>query len=83
MLFYFLLFVALSLYALVQEYKINKKLEDGTNKHSDERKKLLRAWYWQVIQFIVLLIIVVSLGNYFFGSSTDLKEWSDNNYIRP
>jgi Ca2+/Na+ antiporter len=83
MLFYFLLFVAVSLYALVQEYKINKKLEDGTSKHSDERKKLLRAWYWQVIQFIVLLIIVVSLGNYFFGSSTDLKEWSDNNYIRP
>ncbi len=83
MLFYFLLVVALSLYALVQEYKINEKLEDGTNKHSDERKKLLRKWYWQVIQFIVLLIIVVSLGNYFFGSSTDYSEWNDNNYRRP
>ena len=74
--------VALSVYALVREYQINRTDKDGY-KYTDEEKKFWRKDYIAVIKFLILLIIVVSLGLYFFPNGTDYSEWSDNNYRRP
>ena len=76
--------VALSVYALVQEYKINQKKEDGTNKYSDEEKKFRRKDYIALIKFLILLMIAVSIGSYFFGSGDiDYSRYSEGNYMRP
>ena len=75
--------VALSVYALVREYQINRTDKDGY-KYTDEEKKFWRKDYIAVIKFLILLIIAVSLGTYFFGDGyIDYSRYSEGNYRRP
>ena len=53
-------------------------------KYTDEEKKFWRKDYIALIKFLILLIIAVSLGTYFFGDGyIDYSRYSEGNYMRP
>ena len=65
-------------------WKINDKLEDGSDRYSEKEKEKFRKDNMNNIKGFLVLIILLFLSGYFFGDGNiDSSSLSDGNYRRP
>ena len=64
-------------------WKINDKLEDGSDRYSEKEKEKFRKDNMNNIKGFLVLIILIFLSVYFFGhGNIDSSYHSDGNYRR-
>ena len=64
-------------------WKINDKLEDGSDRYSEKEKEKLRKENMSNLKGFIVLIILLFLSGYFFGDGNiDSSYHSDGNYRR-